>query len=83
MRGGRPCGFLAAWLEAADGALEGDRKAGKKMHMDLAFRAQPLEAREAMRQELKQTAEGRALLSKERPKESGENSEPEDLDAYI
>lgn len=66
---GRPLGFLCAWLTEHDFP---DRMAHFTNKPDV-------ESRRGSRQQLKETASGRLLLSKEREQRDGEESEPEDF----
>lgn len=72
-KGGRPVGFLAAWLGHAEAC------AGKEQHWDPACFANSVETRADLRQRLARLESGRLLMSFERPRVPGEPEEPEDL----
>lgn len=74
-RGGRPVGFLAAWLKA------GEHVASKEEHW-LLF-DNPVAERMALRRELSETEAGRMLASRERPRDEGEPEEPLSLEGYL
>lgn len=74
-RGGRPVGFLAAWLSA------GQDVATKEEHWQL-FNSSVAD-RLNFRREISKVESGRLLLSRERPCEAGEPEEPVSLDGYI
>ena len=78
MRGGRPLGFLTAWLQC--GCWTGN----KEHHW--AYDELPLmqAVRSEIREDfLKATADGQALMRKERPRRAGEPEEPPTLDGYL
>ena len=77
--GGRPLGFLMAWL----GCNKHDDCKTKAAHWDWANLPLSFASRKACRQILKGTAQGRELLSKERPQGTDPDSEPEDLESYL
>jgi len=74
--GGRPVGFLGTWLAHHD--VE-----SKKAHWNKAAMQYPHAERLATRRQIQGTAAGRALLSFEREKASGEDSEPETLKTLV
>lgn len=74
-RGGRPLGFLGAWLGA------GEACATKTDHW-LQF-DRPLDERTLVRQRMLEVASGKTLASHERPREVGEPEEPESLAGYM
>lgn len=75
--GGRPVGFMAAWLQHGDVASKAD-------HWSPDVLRAPLAARKAGRAFVKGARYGTELLSYERPMaaDQGETSEPEDISAY-
>ena len=75
-RGGRPCGFLAAWLELSCTADKAQHWSPEVMHTSR-------EARRSAREALKATDAGRLLLSYERPRAVDETSEPDTLEGLI
>jgi len=76
VRGGRPCGFLLAWLQSAG-------VAAKEEHWAPANLETSLDARLAARLELEETPEGREFLSHERPQVGDEPAEPETLQGLL
>lgn len=75
--GGRPLGFLAAWLDRGD-------VADKAAHWSPEVLRSSKAARSAGRAYIKDAAQGLALLAYERPKAAeGEESEPDDVGAYV
>jgi hypothetical protein len=74
--GGRPVGFLGSWL-ARHGVDT------KEAHWNKAAMQYTHAERLAKRREIQATAAGAALLSFERAKERGEDSEPETLKALL
>lgn len=75
--GGRPVGFLAAWLGAGPGAPS------KAEHWAQSALDRPLAERQRLRSDMATMGSGRTLLDNERPAEEGEPAEPEDLRPYI
>ena len=75
--GGRPLGFLAAWLR--QGAACEDKPA----HWMYGTFDNSYAVREECRRALKLSVQGRALLRKERPQADGESEEPENVFAYV
>lgn len=75
--GGRPLGYLAAWLRSASSF---DNKAGHWSHAALR---PSVEARRAARREIATAVGGQDLLSYERPVRPEEQSEPEDLHGLV
>lgn len=73
--GGRPVGFLAAWLAA------GETTGSKAEHWGQLH--QPLERRVELRRLVGETPDGRFLLSFEREPEAGEPAEPRTLSGYV
>lgn len=72
-RGGRPVGFLAAWLSAgADCATKADHWQPERLRNVQADRL-------ALRQRIAETPEGARLLTYERAQSAGEEVEPSDL----
>eukprot|EP00971_Amphidinium_carterae_P340109 6478289-Amphidinium_carterae.2 len=78
-KGGRPLGFMLAWLEL------GKDLPHKDSHWDRSAWHEHcnVETREACRMELHSTAQGRALLAFERPLHDGEQEEAPDLDGLM
>ena len=76
-RGGRPVGFLAAWLRA------GEALPDKASHWNRECMDRPWAERQALREQIGQTAAGLVLLNCERPLAEGEPAEAHDLDAYL
>lgn len=77
-KGGRPVGFLAAWLGA------GEQLPTKADHWAPAVFRQDAETRSRVRQQIAASGEsGRVLLSCERPLAEGEPDEPAGLEAYF
>eukprot|EP00971_Amphidinium_carterae_P175667 3481791-Amphidinium_carterae.1 len=74
--GGRPVPFLCCFLENSG-------VASKQDHFATANLAFPKHKRTTWRRHLEQTPEGRHLLSLERPRQQGEDSEPESLEGYL
>lgn len=75
--GGRPCGFLAAWLAQGPGV------ATKAAHWAPELLARPLEERASVREQIRTSGEaGPMLLGAERPQEAGEPAEPVTLQGY-
>jgi hypothetical protein len=78
MKGGRPCGFLAAWLVDGHGCHR------KVEHTDnVRLRALDRDQRLSARSGLEATDAGRKLLSFERALADGEESESLDLSGYV
>lgn len=75
--GGRPVGFLAAWLG------EGADAPDKATHWLPEKFSTPHAARLALRRQIAATPDGRRLLSFERPAAEGEGDEPETLDGVL
>lgn len=77
-KGGRPLGFMAAWLQHSP-------VADKVMHWSPEFLHGSIEARTAGREFIKGAHFGAELLAHERSKaeDLGEGSEPEDLTPYL
>ena len=76
-RGGRPVGFLAAWLGRAEASQD---KAG---HWIPEAFANSVEVRSGLRAQIANTPSGVRLLAHERPVEPGEAAEPESLEGYL
>ena len=76
-RGGRPCGLLATWLADDSAHSKAEHKAPERL------RGYTLAQRREKRAALAATPSGQALLAHERPKASGELSEPEELLGYL
>lgn len=74
-RGGRPVGFLAAWLAAGEGV------GSKPEHWQLFETS--AEVRLQSRRRVAEVASGRTLLGRERPLEPGEPEEPTSLAGYL
>ena len=74
--GGRPVGFLGSWLAHHDVDT-------KEAHWNKASMQYTQAERLAKRREIQATVAGVALLSFERAKERGEDSEPETLKALL
>lgn len=72
-RGGRPIGFLAAWLSA------GQDCATKEGHWKRERLERRHAERSALRRLIAETPDGVRLLSYERPQAPGEDAEPADL----
>lgn len=73
--GGRPVGFLAAWLAAGEGCPS------KAAHWEATAIERPLAERAALRAQIAACGpSGRTLLDCERPQEPGEPAEPESLE---
>ena len=73
---GRPCGFLAAWLQMPG--------TSKEAHMQKSqWRTLSLEERREARRSMAGLATGTHLLNFEREKWEGEQSEPEDIAPFI
>lgn len=78
VEGGRPVGFLAAWLAAGEGLSSKDE------HWAPSVLARPLGERADFRRQIAESGEaGRTLLGFERPCEAGEPAEPEGLAGYL
>lgn len=75
--GGRPVGFLAAWLG------NGEACADKQEHWRPEMLLSAHERRARLRSMIASTAEGRRLLSFERERAAGEPEEPETLQGYL
>ena len=75
--GGRPVGFLAAWLGA------GQDLPDKDAHWSMACFDQSHEQRTALRSQIAGTPSGRTLLASEREVAVGEDPEPVDLRPYL
>lgn len=74
MCGGRPVGFLAAWL------AQGEHLVTKGQHWEKDKLERPLAERAALREEIAASGDaGRRLLACERPQEEGEPAEPDSL----
>lgn len=73
-RGGRPVGFLAAWL------LKSGRAGSKAEHWSPPFLKSSLAERQTARDSVERKDNGPAMLLKERPTADGEPSEPPTLD---
>ena len=76
-QGGRPCGFLAAWL------ANGENTTSKANHWGIDCQLCPVEARTAARERLKHLPMGTDLLAKERPALAGEPEETPDDFLYM
>lgn len=75
-RGGRPLGFLAAWLAKGDAA-------SKEEHWSDVCIRPSLAARQAGREFVRSALHGEALMARERPAVPGEPPEPPTLDGLI
>ena len=73
---GRPLGFLLAWLQHSDVPTRAE-------HWDKSTWKYPLEERLALRRAMLDTTSGRQLADFERPKRTGEDSEPEVLEGLV
>eukprot|EP00971_Amphidinium_carterae_P226870 4499515-Amphidinium_carterae.1 len=73
--GGRPLGFLCCWLASSGVASKEEHRSKTLLQFKKADR-------QAWRDTLKSTAEGRLLLSCESKKVADESSEPDDLIGY-
>ena len=75
--GGRPCGFLAAWLANSEHTVT------KASHWGIDCQLSPLDVRAAARERLKALPNGTELLSMERPTSAGEPEETPDDYIYM
>eukprot|EP00971_Amphidinium_carterae_P126601 2508399-Amphidinium_carterae.3 len=75
-RGGRPCGFMAAWLSDTRWSTKAEHKLSSTLH------SYSQATRLSARRDLGMSEAGQHLLSLERTKADAESSEPETLDGY-
>jgi hypothetical protein len=75
-KGGRPLGFLVAWLSKSFVATT------RAEHWSLEMMMSDLVLRTIGRLTLQDSLDGRNLATRERPRDLGEESEPESLGGY-
>lgn len=77
VKGGRPVGWMAAWL------LAGEDQPDKESHWLAENFRRPFAERAELRRQIGGLPSGRLLLAQERPCVEGEGPEPEDLCDYL